>query len=136
MTLASGANKRTSWCTSGDFVKRVFFAFFDDETAIHIKGKKTKKGLFGSQVYDVIKVWNRGAPLSWQRRCSGNNLDDLVQRILFALFEDEIGLHVNSRCFRRVEHQWRGQAVRPEVCLHKATQEAFGQLRSTSPRGQ
>ncbi|BHF60004.1 hypothetical protein SprV_0100296500 [Sparganum proliferum] len=67
MTLGSGAKKGTSRCASGDFLKRVFCALFDDEAAIHInfKGKKTKKGLFGSQVYDVIKdvhaAWNRGA---------------------------------------------------------------------------
>ncbi|BHF62546.1 hypothetical protein SprV_0200552800 [Sparganum proliferum] len=49
-----------------DFVKRVFYALFDDEASIHVnfRGKKTKEGLCGSQVYEVIKdvyaAWNKG----------------------------------------------------------------------------
>ncbi|BHF62287.1 hypothetical protein SprV_0200526900 [Sparganum proliferum] len=49
-----------------DFVKSVFYALFDDEACIHVnfRGKKTKEGLCGSQVYEVIKdvytAWNKG----------------------------------------------------------------------------
>nr|VZI06897.1 unnamed protein product [Spirometra erinaceieuropaei] len=49
-----------------DFVKRVFYALFDDEACMHVnfRGKKTKEGLCGSQVYEVIKdvyaAWNKG----------------------------------------------------------------------------
>ncbi|BHF80551.1 hypothetical protein SprV_0702367900 [Sparganum proliferum] len=64
--------KRTNYlvCLGGrntdDFVKRVFYVLFDDEASIHVnfRGKKTKEGLCGSQVYEVIKdvyaAWNKG----------------------------------------------------------------------------
>nr|VZI24347.1 unnamed protein product [Spirometra erinaceieuropaei] len=42
--------------TVDDFVKRIFYALFDDEICIHVnfKGKKLKQGLFGSKIYELI----------------------------------------------------------------------------------
>ncbi|BHF70372.1 hypothetical protein SprV_0301342200 [Sparganum proliferum] len=39
-----------------EFVKRIFFAVFDDEISLHVnfKGRKTKESLSGSKLYEVI----------------------------------------------------------------------------------
>ncbi|BHF70369.1 hypothetical protein SprV_0301341900 [Sparganum proliferum] len=41
-----------------EFVKRIFFAVFDDEISLHVnfKGRKTKESLSGSKLYEVILV--------------------------------------------------------------------------------
>ncbi|BHF63347.1 hypothetical protein SprV_0200633900 [Sparganum proliferum] len=58
-------------CLSGqnvdEFVKRIFFAVFDDEISLHVnfKGRKTKESLSGSKLYEVILevfgAWNTDA---------------------------------------------------------------------------
>ncbi|BHF61338.1 hypothetical protein SprV_0100431200 [Sparganum proliferum] len=42
--------------TVDDFVKRIFYALFDDEISVHVnfKGKKLKQGLLGSKIYELI----------------------------------------------------------------------------------
>ncbi|BHF69713.1 hypothetical protein SprV_0301275900 [Sparganum proliferum] len=75
-----------------DFVKRIFFALFEDETALHVnfKGRKMKYSLCNSAIYkvvlDVFSRWNRnyGATLSelemaFTKRLK-RSLDNYVQR--------------------------------------------------------
>ncbi|BHF63516.1 hypothetical protein SprV_0200650900 [Sparganum proliferum] len=84
-------NQLTSYltCLGGhnldEFVKRIFFAIFDDEISLHVnlKGRKTKERLSGSKLYEVI--------------LGGQNIDEFVKRIFFAVFDDEISLHVNFK---------------------------------------
>ncbi|BHF72233.1 hypothetical protein SprV_0401529700 [Sparganum proliferum] len=51
------------------FVKRIFFAIFEDEISLHVnfKGRKTKERLSGSKLYEVIlevfAAWNTDASI-------------------------------------------------------------------------
>ncbi|BHF62517.1 hypothetical protein SprV_0200549900 [Sparganum proliferum] len=52
-----------------EFVKRIFFAIFEDEISLHVnfKGRKTKERLSGSKLYEVIlevfAAWNTDATI-------------------------------------------------------------------------
>ncbi|BHF74588.1 hypothetical protein SprV_0501767400 [Sparganum proliferum] len=75
-----------------EFVKRIFFAVFDDEISLHVnfKGRKTKESLSGSKLYEVILevfgAWNTDASVNLSDLESAltkrlkRSLDTCVQR--------------------------------------------------------
>nr|VZI26150.1 unnamed protein product [Spirometra erinaceieuropaei] len=75
-----------------DFVKRIFFALFEDEIALHVnfKGRKLKESLSTSAVYkvvlDVFASWNKNSALTLSDLESAftkrlkRSLDNCVQR--------------------------------------------------------
>nr|VZI30117.1 unnamed protein product [Spirometra erinaceieuropaei] len=74
-----------------EFVKRIFFAVFDDEISLYVnfKGRKTKDSLCGSKLYEVILVfgaWNTDSTVKLSDLESAltkrlkRSLDSCVQR--------------------------------------------------------
>ncbi|BHF82941.1 hypothetical protein SprV_0802608100 [Sparganum proliferum] len=75
-----------------EFVKRIFFAIFEDEISLHVnfKGRKTKERLSGSKLYEVIlevfAAWNTDVSIKLSDLQSAitkrlkRSLDSYVQR--------------------------------------------------------
>ncbi|BHF82418.1 hypothetical protein SprV_0802555600 [Sparganum proliferum] len=82
-----------------EFVKRIFFAVFDDEISLHVnfKDRKTEESLSGSKLYAVILVfgaWNTDASVKLSDLESA--LTKRLKRSLDTCFQRKNKLQVNQ----------------------------------------